>query len=121
MRKPSLRTLSRKLDKVFSQYIRRRDCDEKGIGKCITCGTVTLLQAGHFIGRTAKATRWLSDNCHGQCPRCNCWGYGEQALYYQALVKKLGHDRVNELMRLRRTTVKFSREELQAMIDRFSV
>ena len=30
--------LKKKLDKIFSEYIRLRDCDYKGNCKCISCG-----------------------------------------------------------------------------------
>ena len=70
-----------KLDKFYHRYIRLRDTDENGIGKCITCD-VTLdfkrIQAGHLVGREHKSVRWNELNTYGQCARCNCWGCGEQ-------------------------------------------
>ena len=30
----------KKLDKIFSEYIRKRDADENGYVKCCTCPTV---------------------------------------------------------------------------------
>ena len=38
MRKPKRKTLIKKLDTVFSEYIRRKYADKKGIVSCYTCG-----------------------------------------------------------------------------------
>lgn len=120
MRKPSVTTLRRKLDKVFSEYIRRRDADEEGYGICITCRKRALLECGHFIPRQHAATRFLPENSAGQCARCNRWLHGDQAEYYTVLVRRIGQEAVDELMRLKRTTKKHSIAELQELIDKFS-
>ena len=76
-------TIPRKLKKleiVFSKYIRLRDARNSlggsDFARCCTCGEVshiTNLQAGHFIpGRrgTGKAA-FDERNCHAQCSLCN--------------------------------------------------
>ena len=118
-RKPSTASLRRKLDKVFSEFIRRRDCLPNGIGTCITCGKQRILQAGHFVPRQHRSTRWHPENVWGQCAACNCWGHGEQAEFYLALVRRLGQSKVDELMRLKRQTVKFNREDYETMLEKF--
>ena len=69
-RKVKLSTLKNKLDKIFSEYIRRRDVDEHtGFGKCIDCGRETPFaegDAGHFVGLRHLSTRWDEDNVHFQ-------------------------------------------------------
>jgi len=69
-RKVKLSTLKNKLDKIFSEYIRRRDVDEHtGFGKCIDCGRETPFaegDAGHFVGLRQLSTRWDEDNVHFQ-------------------------------------------------------
>ena len=60
-KKPSRKTLVKKLDKVFSQYIRRRFAVNE-IAKCVTCGKQAHwkdLQAGHFMSRKHYSTRWM--------------------------------------------------------------
>ena len=37
-RKTSRKTLEKKLDAVFSEYIRRKYADKNGIVSCYTCG-----------------------------------------------------------------------------------
>jgi len=51
---------------------------------------------------------------------CNHWQHGNQAEYYVALVKQYGQDTVDELMRLKRTTVKFHRTEYEQMLAKYS-
>ena len=74
-KKPSTASLVRKLDKVFSLYIRLRDSKPFG-GKyfrCISCGQVKpfdQMDCGHFIGRMHMATRFDELNAHGECRNC---------------------------------------------------
>ena len=119
MRKPTATTFRRKLDSAFSKWIRNRDT-VNGVGSCITCQKYTELECGHFIPRQYTATRWLETNAHGQCPRCNKWLHGDQAEYYQVLVRKYGQAAVNELMRLKHTTRKYSLSDLKELIERYS-
>ena len=70
-KKPSRKNLIKKLDNVFSQYIRRRFA-VNGITKCVTCGKEDFwrggeMQAGHFISRKHYATRWNETNVQSQC------------------------------------------------------
>ena len=118
-RKPSLAALRRKLDKVFQAYVRKRDTNGIKIGRCITCGVLAKLQAGHFIKRQHLSVRWDERNCHGQCIRCNLFLGGNEAEYYHALHMKYGYAVMDELMRLKRTTVKYSRSDLEEMIERY--
>ena len=89
------------------------------MGNCITCDKWAKLQCGHFIRRQHTATRWNHLNAFGQCSYCNKWLHGNEAEYYRILVKGYGQDVVDELMRLKRTTVKFSRDQLLEMIERY--
>ena len=57
-KKPTRKTLITKLDKVFSEYIRRRYA-KNDIATCVTCGKKDhwkKLQAGHFMSRKHYAT-----------------------------------------------------------------
>lgn len=69
-KKPDLR---RKLDDVFSQYIRLRDAMPNGTFRCISCGQIKPLEqadCGHYFSRTHMATRYSEYNCHAECRRC---------------------------------------------------
>src|SRR3990167_4271370 len=116
----SLKSLRNRLDQVFSLYIRKRDADENGMGRCITCNRWALLECGHFIPRQHTATRWNLLNAAGQCSYCNRWRHGAQGDFLMALTAKYDSRIVSELMRIGKTSVKFHRDDLSAMIERFS-
>ena len=91
-KKPSISKLKKKLDTIFSIYIRLKDADENGYNYCYTCNKkdyYKYLQNGHFISRKYLATRFDEENCKPQCPACNVFRYGEQYLFGQKLGKKL--------------------------------
>jgi len=114
-KKPSRKTIVNNLDKVFSEYIRRRYA-KNGIAKCVTCGKKDHwknLQAGHFMSRKHYATRWDEDNVEVQCMACNVYRYGEQYLF----AKHLGEKKADELLAKSRTMVKIKDWELQDMIE----
>lgn len=115
-RKVKLSTLKNKLDKIFSEYIRRRDVDDHtGYGKCIDCGRETPFaegDAGHFVGRRHLSTRWDEDNVHFQHRYCNRFLNGRQYEYGQAL-----GDRADELIQKSHQIAKFDATHLQYLID----
>lgn len=94
--------LTKKLDRVFSQFIRLRD-SVQGYCVCITCGAHKHwkeIHAGHFVKRGCILTRWHKQNVHGQCCGCNTYREGEQAKYLVALEQMYGREVVDELMEL---------------------
>jgi hypothetical protein len=112
---PSRKTLVNNLDKVFSEYIRRRKSKNE-IAECVTCGKKDHwknLQAGHFMSRKHYSTRWDERNVEVQCIACNVYRYGEQYKFS----KFLGEQLSDELLALSRETKKFKDWELQEMID----
>lgn len=114
-KKPTRKTLITKLDKVFSEYIRRRYAKNE-IATCVTCGKKDhwkKLQAGHFMSRKHYATRWDEDNVEVQCSACNVFRYGEQYLF----AKYLGTEKADMLLAKSRETVKFPDWEIQEMIE----
>lgn len=117
MRKPSRKSLVTKLDKVFSEYIRRRYA-VNDIAECVTCGKKDHwknLQAGHFISRKHYATRWNEENVQVQCVKCNVYRYGEQYLFGL----HLGQEVSERLLQESREIVKFSDYDLEEKINYF--
>ena len=64
--------------KIFSQYIRLRDCIKSlgavDRGKCVTCGRIypfKKLQAGHFVPGRTRAVLFDERCVHAQCFLCN--------------------------------------------------
>jgi hypothetical protein len=116
-KKPSRSHLVKKLDTVFSQYIRRRYA-KNDIATCVTCGKKDhwkRMDAGHFMSRKHYATRWDEDNVQVQCKSCNLYNQGEQYKYSIFL----GSDKAEELLRKSRETVKFSGYDLNMMIEKY--
>ena len=69
------------LDKAFSEYIRRRYANDKGLVYCYTCGKQDHwknMDCGHFMKRGYFPTRWDELNCRCQCQFCLT---GEATLY----------------------------------------
>lgn len=95
-KKKTLKYWKTKIDKVFHEYIRRRDCDNHtGYCKCITCNkTIHFSEsdAGHFIGRQHMATRYDERNVYAQCRKCNRFEYGRQYEYSLALGEELSSE-----------------------------
>tara|TARA_R100000541_G_scaffold551_1_gene3746 strand:+ start:1986 stop:2378 length:393 start_codon:yes stop_codon:yes gene_type:complete len=114
--------LVKKLDSVFSQYIRLKDADEFGNATCFTCGKVDhwkKLQNGHFQSRKHYSTRWLEQNCQIQCAGCNVFRYGEQFLFSKYLDEKYGDGTSEELYYKAKQTIKLADFELEEMILKY--
>ena len=120
-KKPSIASLTRKLDGVFSEYIRLRDSKPYGFKffRCISCGQIKpyeQMDAGHFVGRMHKATRWDEENVNGECRACNRMSADHIIWYQRNLEAKIGRDRVDMLIARGRQTKKWSTWELELLI-----
>ena len=113
--------LVKKLDTVFSQYIRQVNSVNE-IATCFTCGKVDhwkKLQNGHFQSRKHYATRWDEMNCQVQCAGCNVFRYGEQFLFSKYLDEKY-YDGASDTMFFKaKETVKFADFEIEEMILKY--
>jgi 5-methylcytosine-specific restriction endonuclease McrA len=121
-KKPSRKTIVKKLDSVFSQYIRRRFAIND-IAECVTCGTKShykKLQAGHFMSRKHYSTRWDVDNVQVQCYSCNVMRYGEQYKFGLYLEKTYQKGMAEKLQNKSRIITKFSDVDLIDMINDFN-
>lgn len=121
MRKPSLPALKRKLWKLFSEYIRRRDADEHGTVSCISCGAIMewkISNAGHFHPKSlGLQVYFVEKNVHNQCPYCNLVLQGNQLKYSQALIKRYGDGVIEELENIKNTPVKWTRVDYEEKIS----
>lgn len=114
--------LVKKLDQIFSKYIRYYYADDNGFVSCYTCGTtkpIKEMQCGHFQSRRHFATRWHTDNCRVQCVKCNMFMQGNIWIYGNKLKSEIGEDRFNELIQLSNSTIKRSKEDYEEMINYF--
>ena len=117
-KKPTRSKLVKKLDVVFSQYIRLKYADKHGMVKCFTCDTRhhwKKIQNGHFQSRRHYSTRWNEDNCRPQCVRCNMFDQGRNWVFGQRLGDKIA----NDMYQLSQQIVKFTTDELNEMIRHY--
>jgi len=95
-KKKTLKYWKTKIDKVFHEYIRRRDADNNtGYCNCITCQKrihFTESDGGHFISRGRLATRYDERNVKAQCRKCNRFDFGRQYEYSLALGEQLSEE-----------------------------
>lgn len=95
-------------DRLFSIYIRLRDSDENGYGRCISCGKIVHWKdadAGHFVNRKHLNLRYDEMNVNLQCRSCNRFDEGNSAGYTQGLIKKYGEN-IIEVLRVKKSFIK---------------
>lgn len=123
-RKKTRSQVVKKLDTIFSEYIRLRYAKD-GIVECFTCGKQAHwkdnMQAGHFQSRKHYATRWDETNVQVQCPKCNLFGQGEQYTFGLNLDKEYGEGTAEKLQQKARGLVKLSNNDLNELIEKFKV
>lgn len=119
MRKISRKGLINKLDRIFSEYIRKRDADKKGMCKCITCQREFKwdeLDAGHFISRKEMSVRWDERNVAAQCQYCNRFRYG-RAYEFSLALDKQSRGLSKRLYNKSKEVIKYSMTDLQELVD----
>lgn len=107
-----------KLWKVFSEYIRLRDADENGYCKCITSGRLVhwkLCDAGHFIGRRHKSTKFHEQNVNAQSRNDNRFNAGNQYIHAKMIDQKYGPGTADKLLAMSRMTCKRDKFEIEVM------
>ncbi|HDY86634.1 MAG TPA: hypothetical protein ENH82_00790 [bacterium] len=89
-----------KTDKMFQKRRRLEEADHQGVVRCISCGAFhhyKLCDAGHYIPRAHKGTRYEELNVWPQCKKCNKWLHGNVAKYRDGLVNKIGESGIRHL------------------------
>ena len=123
---PKLSELKDACWKLFSRYIRLRDCLKTtgctSFGLCITCSKryhFKLLQAGHFIAGRHNVNLFSEHGTHAQCYNCNINLHGNTLEYRRQIIKLYGEGADLELEKEAAVTKKFTVEELQDKIDHY--
>lgn len=119
-RKPTLKSIKHKADRVFSEYIRRLKSDNSGMGMCVTCGAIKPikeLQCGHYFPRNRLGTRFHDDNAHIQCSGCNIFKHGNYTAYAAFMYSKFGKQKMEHLEHLSRKPLKLTISDYQTMIE----
>lgn len=121
-KKPTLSALERKLDTIFSEYIRRKEADAGGTVRCVTCPRVMFWReahAGHFIKRQHRAVRWDERNVAPQCPADNVFKGGCQDEFAAHIIRRYGPEVFDELMSKKHEVCKHTRSDLEALIESY--
>jgi hypothetical protein len=117
------RALVNKLDRIYSRFIRMRDADNEGNISCVTCGKRfhwSEVHCGHWVKRQYMAVRWDERNTAAQCVSDNLYHGGKQDEFGKAIIDRYGLDAFNELLSKKHETKKWTRAELQELIETYT-
>lgn len=120
MAKKKLTTVKNKTWSLFSEYVRKRDANEYGYCKCITCDRVLLWNkgdAGHYVSRKYVATFLEETNVHFQCKGCNGFHGGRQDDYALEIIKRYGQEELERLNHLKYAEIKVTIPEYEEKIE----
>lgn len=105
-------------DRVFSQYIRLKNCDTRWNCICCTCGKVYSrreIQNWHYKSRWDMKYRYSEENCHPQCYKCNVLLNGNYRNYHKYMINKYWEKKEEEI-RINKTTIKYTQERYEKSI-----
>lgn len=111
MKKPCRKTLIRKLDKLVSEIVLKRD------SKCVICGSIKQLGAGHLFSRRFYNGRWDLDNVYLQCWGCNFRHTKDPYPYWSWFMDKFGLNKFSELAKKVRQVTHFKSSDLIEMYE----
>ena len=126
-KKPKTATVSqqiKRLDVVYSRYIRQKDADFSGQVSCFTCGSRkhwSEQQCGHYVSRSVRSLRFYDKNTQVQCVGCNIFKHGALDEYALALQNKYGEGVLKELNKIKNQSKKYTVSELEGLIVFYSM
>lgn len=122
-KKPTISKLKGKAWKLFSEYIRLRDCllttGLPDYGRCITCSKTVprkLLQAGHFIPGRRNANLFSEKGTHAQCYNCNINLKGNTLEYRRKIIELYGEGADVQLEQEAKKLKQFTVPQLEDLI-----
>lgn len=115
----------KRLWKLVSEYVRRKDADKNGYVRCISCGAKKHwkdLQAGHYIPKSrGNCIYWEEKNIHPQCSYCNLYLHSNHNPYALALIEKYGQDILKELEWKSHQTCPMGQKEYLKLIEEYQL
>lgn len=120
--KESISELKKKLDSVFSLWVRNRGSKD-GMNACVCCGVVKPikeLQCAHYFSRRYMALRFHEKNCHPNCMHCNVLLNGNYPAYAKFMVNNYGQQEIDRLDMMKNNTVKYDRFFYEQMINHYT-
>lgn len=92
----------RRADAAMSKYIRTKYM-KYGVIKCVTCAAIKPfdeMDCAHFISRKREATRFVEENCHPACWKCNRFSPETHLrMYTLFMIDTYGREKIDELER----------------------
>ncbi len=123
MKKKTVSQLKKDVWKVFSYYIRLRDClfttGTTTHGRCVSCGKLcefSQLQAGHFVPGRTNNILFDEEIVHAQCSYCNNALEGNHHNYRKTILDLYGNGYDEVLQQRRYVTKKFTVPELEELL-----
>jgi len=119
-KKIAIGKLKKKCWDALSKAIRMEAADSNGIVECVTCNCKKpwkQMQAGHLIGGRTNGVLFDERGIFPQCVGCNMFKQGMGPEFTVFVIKNYGQGLVDELIQLRRTAVRFTRSELEEMLE----
>lgn len=117
MKKPSRKSLVKKLDTITSLIIRSRE------KRCVQCGSTENLTNGHVLAGRYHSLRWdlrPDGNCHTQCWPDNFRHTKQQDHYHDWYRRTYGEEAWQKLRRdYYGNTYRFSDKELIQLIEHY--
>lgn len=112
MKTPTVASLKKKLDILWSKQIRERD------RICQKCGKAKASQAAHIISRGNLSTRWNPKNGIGMCYYCHIiWAHRKPLEFVDWLETKFGRMAMMKLREESRKTEPWGVKKLQAKLQ----
>jgi hypothetical protein len=116
----STKSLRKKLWKLVSEYVRRKDVDARGNAICYTCGFTgawNTLDCGHYIHR--DCLDFEVNNLRPQCTRCNRYLHGNLGVYSEKLIKEIGEEEISLMRQRSKQVKKWEVGELEGQIETY--
>ena len=124
MKPKTVSSLKKRLDKLFSVFIRQRGMNWKGENTCFICGKRDQwkrLQHGHFVGRADNNLRYDEVNCQVCCVGCNVFKVGNMVLYAIKMKEKYGEGIIEKLWKRSQEPKNWKVSELEKLIKKYSI
>jgi len=119
MKKRTNAQFKKLLDKIYSEYVRKKDA-KNGYVRCYTCDKRLHWKeahCGHYIPRNNLSTRFDERNTKPQCVGCNIFGNGKPDIFALRLEKDYGNGILQELHRTKQQVIRYF--PYDEMIERY--
>lgn len=107
---------------VFSRFIRLRDTNADGVGKCFTCSLYRYwlnADCGHGAGRQHHGTKYNELNNHLQCKKCNGFEGGMREAYKAEMDRLYGVGTWDLMQAASRKVTKLGKVECDILIAHY--